>query len=306
MARATDEVLSMNFRRVVAAVLPALALVVGLASAPASAQRSPDAAPTVGNTQSQDLGAPPAPAPTTNVDVTQTGGTTAPVAESLSPISLFQRADLLVKVVLVLLLLASLWSWTIIVNKWMRLGTLRRKAARFEKTFWSGLSLDELYQQFAQRTDHPMAAVFVAALREWRRAFEGGNPKEAQVPGVKDRIDKAMSVTILRETDNIESQLGFLATVGATAPFIGLFGTVWGIMNSFTAIAARHDTTLAVVAPGIAEALFATAMGLLAAIPAVIFYNRFVNEIGRYANRLDAFADEFSAILSRQLDEKMR
>ena len=151
-----------------------------------------------------------------------------------------------------------------------------------------------------------MAAVFVAALREWRRAFEGGNPRESQVLGVKDRIDKAMSVTILRETDGIERQLGFLATVGATAPFVGLFGTVWGIMNSFTAIAARHDTTLAVVAPGIAEALFATAMGLLAAIPAVIFYNRFVNEIGRYANRLDAFADEFSAILSRQLDEKAR
>ena len=149
-----------------------------------------------------------------------------------------------------------------------------------------------------------MAAVFASALREWRRAFEDGAPKEAVLAGVKDRIEKAMSVTITRETDGIERQLGFLATVGATAPFVGLFGTVWGIMNSFSAIAARHDTTLAVVAPGIAEALFATAMGLLAAIPAVIFYNRFVNEIGRYANRLDAFADEFSAILSRQLDEK--
>jgi biopolymer transport protein TolQ len=306
MARATDEVLSMSFRRVVAAVLPALALTVVLSSAPAVAQRSPDAAPTVGNTQSQELGAPPAAAPTTNVEITQTGGTLGPVTASLSPIVLFERADLLVKVVLLLLLAASLWSWTIIVNKWLVLGTLRRRAAKFEKTFWSGLSLDELYQQFSSRTDHPMAAVFVAALREWRRAFEGGNPRENQVPGVKDRIDKAMSVTILRETDGIERQLGFLATVGATAPFVGLFGTVWGIMNSFTAIAARHDTTLAVVAPGIAEALFATAMGLLAAIPAVIFYNRFVNEIGRYANRLDAFADEFSAILSRQLDEKAR
>ena len=124
------------------------------------------------------------------------------------------------------------------------------------------------------------------------------------MPGIKDRIEKAMSVTILRETDGLERQLGFLATVGSVGPFIGLFGTVWGIMNSFTAIAAQHNTTLAVVAPGIAEALFATAMGLLAAIPAVIFYNRFVNEIGRYTTRLDAFADEFSAILSRQLDEK--
>jgi biopolymer transport protein TolQ len=151
-----------------------------------------------------------------------------------------------------------------------------------------------------------MAAVFVSALREWRRAFEGGTPREALAQGVKDRIDKAMSVTIMREADGLERSLGFLATVGSTAPFIGLFGTVWGIMNSFSAIAARHDTTLAVVAPGIAEALFATAMGLLAAIPAVIFYNRFVNEIGRYNTRLDAFADEFSAILSRQLDEKVR
>ena len=121
---------------------------------------------------------------------------------------------------------------------------------------------------------------------------------------IKDGIDKAMSVTIMRETDALENQLGFLATVGATAPFVGLFGTVWGIMNSFSAIAARHDTTLAVVAPGIAEALFATAMGLLAAIPAVIFYNKFVGDIGRYTGRVEAFADEFSAILSRQLDEK--
>src|SRR5438045_4921358 len=122
--------------------------------------------------------------------------------------------------------------------------------------------------------------------------------------GVKDRIEKAMSVTSLRETDGIEKQLGILATIGSVSPFVGLFGTVWGIMNSFSAIAARHDTTLAVVAPGIAEALFATAMGLLAAIPAVIFYNKFVNEIGRYTGRMESFADEFSAILSRQLDEK--
>ena len=184
------------------------------------------------------------------------------------------------------------------------IGRVRRRATKFERVFWSGQSLEELYTQFVNRADHPMVAVFIAALREWRRAFETGPPREAALPGIKDRIDKAMGVTITRETDGIENQLGFLATVGATAPFVGLFGTVWGIMNSFSAIAARHDTTLAVVAPGIAEALFATAMGLLAAIPAVIFYNRFVNEIGRYTNRLDAFADEFSAILSRQLDEK--
>ena len=207
---------------------------------------------------------------------------------------------------MVILLLASLFSWAIIFNKWLALGALKRKAERFEKLFWSGQSLDELYQQIAPKTDHPMAATFIAALREWRRAFESGSPRESQVAGVKERIDKAMNVTILRETDGIERQLGFLATVGSVSPFIGLFGTVWGIMNAFSAIAARHDTTLAVVAPGIAEALFTTAMGLAAAVPAVIFYNRFVNEIGRYVNRLDAFADEFSTILSRQLEEKAR
>ena len=289
----------MKLSRVFAAIVPALVICIGLAAG-AHAQRAPSAAPTGDPAQSNPLAA-----PTSNVDVIQTGGDSAPSAiGSISVVSLFMRADLVVKAVMVLLLLASLWSWTIIINKSLALSALRRRATKFEKVFWSGRSLDDLYQQFSARTDNPMAAVFASALREWRRAFEDGAPKEAVLAGVKDRIEKAMSVTITRETDGIERQLGFLATVGATAPFVGLFGTVWGIMNSFSAIAARHDTTLAVVAPGIAEALFATAMGLLAAIPAVIFYNRFVNEIGRYANRLDAFADEFSAILSRQLDEK--
>ncbi|MEI7790295.1 MAG: protein TolQ [Alphaproteobacteria bacterium] len=220
---------------------------------------------------------------------------------------MFMRADIIVKAVMILLLLASLWSWTIIFNKLVTLSNLKRKARRFEKLFWSGQSLDELYQAFAAKNDHPLAAMFIAGLREWRRAFEGANPlRESMIGGVKERIEKAMSVTILREVDGIEKNLGMLATIGSVSPFVGLFGTVWGIMNSFSAIAARHDTTLAVVAPGIAEALFATAMGLLAAIPAVIFYNRFVAEIGRYVNQLDAFADEFSAILSRQLDEKAR
>ena len=292
----------MNFKRVFVAILPAL-VILALSGA-AFAQSVPRAAPAGDAAQSQELA--PAAAPTTDVDITQTGGTAGPEIGGISVVSLFLRADPLVKAVMLLLLAASLWSWTIIINKALALGTLRRRAAKFEKTFWSGQSLDELYQQFAARADHPMAAVFVSALREWRRAFEHGAPRETMLPGVRERIDRAMSVTITRETDGIERQLGFLATVGATAPFIGLFGTVWGIMNSFSAIAARHDTTLAVVAPGIAEALFATAMGLLAAIPAVIFYNRFVNEIGRYGNRLDAFADELSAILSRQLDEKAR
>ncbi|MGH6872820.1 MAG: protein TolQ [Rhizomicrobium sp.] len=290
----------MSISRVSAALFLVFALAV-----PAAAQNVPRAAPASNNATSQDLPAPAA-APTTSVDVTQTEGTTSPDVGGISVVSLFMRADLIVKAVFVLLLLASIWSWIIIVNKAMVMATLKRRADKFEKTFWSGLSLDELYQQFAQKTDNPMTAVFNAALREWRRAFDGGAPKESMLAGVKDRIDKAMNVTILRETTGIEKQLGFLATVGATAPFVGLFGTVWGIMISFSAIAARHDTTLAVVAPGIAEALFATAMGLLAAIPAVIFYNKFVNDISRYTARVEGFADEFSAILSRQLDEKAR
>jgi len=286
--------LLMIVRRLAAAA----AMIFLLASPAAMAQSTPRAAPTAPDAQSQTMDAPAA----TPVEVTNGG----PQVDGISIVSLFMRADPIVQTVFILLVLASLWSWAIIINKWIAIGRLRRRADRFEKTFWSGLSLDELYQQFSQHADHPMAAVFVSALREWRRAFEAGPPREALLPGIKDRIDKAMSVTIMRETDGIERQLGFLATVGATAPFVGLFGTVWGIMNSFSAIAARHDTTLAVVAPGIAEALFATAMGLLAAIPAVIFYNRYINEIGRYTNRLDGFADEFSAILSRQLDEKAK
>jgi biopolymer transport protein TolQ len=293
--------LSMTLIRMFAVAFAALTI---FFVSPVLAQRTPSAAPTGAPTETHDL-APPDAVPVTPVDVNpadpgiDTGG-----LGRLSVISVFLRSDPIVKAVMVILLIASLWSWTIIINKLLAFGTLKRRAASFEKVFWSGQSLDELYQQFAARADNPMSATFVAALREWRRAFEGGPPRESLLPSIKDRIDKAMSVTILRETDGLERQLGFLATVGSTAPFIGLFGTVWGIMNSFTAIAAQHNTTLAVVAPGIAEALFATAMGLLAAIPAVIFYNRFVNDIGRYATRLDAFADEFSAILSRQLDEK--
>ena len=292
----------MTLKRVLA---PVLFVILAAIAVPAMAQQGPAAAPTGAPADTQ-LMAPPAAAPTTNVDISGLSQVGNPASGGFSIVESFLRADVIVKTVMVLLLLASLWSWAIIINKWIVLGRLKRKAARFEKIFWSGQSLDELYQQFAAHNDHPLAAMFVAALREWRRAFEGGTPKESQIPCIKERIDSAMTVTIMRETDGIERQLGFLATVGSVAPFIGLFGTVWGIMNSFSAIAARHDTTLAVVAPGIAEALFATAMGLFAAVPAVIFYNRFINEIGRYANRLDAFAEEFSSILSRQLEEKMR
>ncbi len=227
--------------------------------------------------------------------------------DAFSFIQLFLKADYIGKAVMLLLIGLSFWSWAIIVEKWLKLRRLDAQADDFEQVFWSGRSLDELYNGIGLKPDHPFAVVFVAAMREWRRNFEGSGPVSAALaPSIRDRIDRVMNVTIGRETTQVEKQLGFLATVGATAPFIGLFGTVWGIMNAFRGIAASNDTSLAVVAPGIAEALFATALGLLAAIPAVIAYNRFIAQANQYAGRLEGFADEFSAILSRQLDERAR
>lgn len=268
-------------------------------AAPATG-RPPVAAPSGAAAETAPLAA-PAGIPDVNVVGSQTE-----IQQAFTPVGLFLRADIVVKCVLGLLVLASFWTWVLIVDKWIAFSSLNRKANRFEKTFWSGRSLEELYAQHNQRTDQPFTAVFVAALREWKRSFEGGTPPAAQLPNVKDRVEKAMNISIQREMEKIERGLSYLATVGSTAPFVGLFGTVWGIMTAFTAIAARNDTTLAVVAPGIADALFATALGLVAAIPAVIAYNRFVNELGRYTGRLETFADEFSTFLSRQLDEKTR
>ena len=271
------------------------------APAPSNAP-PPIAAPTGPGADSAPLAAP---AGAIQVETTAIGPQSE-TALTFTPLGLFVRADIVVKCVLVLLVLASFWSWVLIIDKWIAFGTLKRKSRRFEKAFWSGRSIEELYAQHSQKIDQPFTAVFVAALREWKRSFEGGAVRDTALAGVKERVEKAMSVSIQREVEKIERGLSYLATVGSTAPFVGLFGTVWGIMNSFQSIAARQDTTLAVVAPGIAEALFATALGLLAAIPAVVAYNRFVAEVGRYASRLEAFADEFSAFLSRQLDDKRR
>lgn len=222
----------------------------------------------------------------------------------LSLVGLFLRADVVVKAVLVILVLASFWCWAIIVEKIFKLRRLVAQADVFEESFWSGGSLEELYDRIGERPDHPMAFLFAAAMREWRRSVAGGGGGERTLhAGIQDRIGQVMQLSMSREVENLERYLGFLATVGSTAPFIGLFGTVWGIMNSFQAIALTKNTSLAVVAPGIAEALFATALGLVAAIPAVVAYNKFSNDISRYSNRLESFAGEFSAILSRQLDE---
>jgi biopolymer transport protein TolQ len=223
----------------------------------------------------------------------------------LSILALFLQADIIVKTVLFLLLAASFWSWAVIFDKISKLRRLRRDAEQFEESFWSGGSLDDLYDRIGNRPIDPMSAVFAAAMREWRRSVAKGLVgTNTMRTSLQERIERVMGVTVGREMERLERFMPFLATVGSTAPFVGLFGTVWGIMNSFNSIAASKNTSLAVVAPGIAEALFATALGLVAAIPAVIAYNKFSTDFSRYAGRLDAFATEFSAILSRQLDEK--
>ncbi|MBB43677.1 MAG: protein TolQ [Rhodospirillaceae bacterium] len=222
------------------------------------------------------------------------------VSNDMSVWGLFLQADMVVKVVLILLIIASLWSWAIIFEKTLRLRKLWSRADSFEEVFWSGGSLDDLFDRTSKRPADPMSSIFNAAMREWRRSSSRAITDNA---GLAQRIERVMYVTLGREMDNAEKHMTFLASVGSTAPFIGLFGTVWGIMDSFQAIAMTKDTSLAVVAPGIAEALFATALGLVAAIPAVLAYNKFSNEFGRYSARLEAFSSEFGAIISRQLEE---
>jgi len=226
---------------------------------------------------------------------------TAPT-EGVSYVNLFMQASPTVKVVMTGLLLASIWSWAIIVEKLFVFSRARSESNKFEQLFWSGQPLDDLYGTLSRQRTSAMSALFVAAMREWKRSVDG-NPKTLR--GILLRVEKVMDVTISRELERLENRLLFLATVGSTAPFVGLFGTVWGIMTSFQAIAHSGTTNLAAVAPGISEALFATALGLLAAIPSVIFYNKFSSEAARIEQRLGGFADEFAAIVSRQVDTKM-
>jgi len=221
----------------------------------------------------------------------------------LSLWGLFRQADIVVKLVMIGLLGASVWVWAVVFEKWSVLRKANKAANGFEDRFWAGGSLDELFDQEGGSPSHPMAAVFAAAMGEWRRSLRISGADIGHT-NVRDRIDRAIAVTISREMERMERWMVFLASVGATAPFIGLFGTVWGIMNSFAAIAAMHNTNLAVVAPGIAEALFATAIGLVAAIPAVLAYNQISTSLTRFAARLESFGSEFSAILSRQSEER--
>ena len=216
--------------------------------------------------------------------------------------NLFLKADTVVKLVMLLLIVASVWCWAIIIEKSLRLKRLNSEAAEFEGSFWSGGSLDTLYDKIGTLPKDPMAAIFVSAMKEWRRSIDSGVTSAEHGSSLTDRIDRVMDVTLNREIERVERQITILASTGSTAPFIGLFGTVWGIMNSFQSIAISKNTSLAVVAPGIAEALFATALGLLAAVPAVIAYNKISKDVDRYAARLEDFSSEFSAIISRQLD----
>ncbi len=213
-------------------------------------------------------------------------------------LGMFWGAHLVVKLVMIGLLMASLWSWAIIINKFLLFGRVERAMDKFEENFWSGNSLEDLCDTLSSRTTSGMSALFVAAMREWKRSFSSSG----SFMGLQARIEKVLDVSIAREVERLESQLIVLASVASAAPFIGLFGTVWGIMTSFRSIAASKNTSLAVVAPGIAEALFATAIGLFAAIPALIFYNVLSGRVARSQARLESFADEFSSILSRQID----
>jgi biopolymer transport protein TolQ len=224
-------------------------------------------------------------------------------AGDLSIWALFVQADIVVKLVMILLVFASVWVWAIVFEKVTSLRRANRAADAFEDRFWSGGSLDELFEAEGTKPEHPMAAVFGAAMSEWRRSLRVAGADMSR-SGVRDRVERAMNVTVQREMDRMERWMVFLASVGSTAPFLGLFGTVWGIMHSFSAIAAMHNTNLAVVAPGIAEALFATAIGLVAAIPAVLAYNTISTDLARYAARLEGFGTEFGAILSRQSEER--
>jgi biopolymer transport protein TolQ len=216
-----------------------------------------------------------------------------------SMLALFARATFTVKVVMILLILASFWSWAIIIQKFINYRKARSESAEFDQAFWSGEPLDELYEKIAHEPRGASERIFSSGMLEWRRSHRDDG---RLIAGAQARIDRSMDVAIAKEAEELNSGLSFLATVGATAPFIGLFGTVWGIKHSFEQIAISQNTNLAVVAPGIAEALLATGMGLLAAIPAVVFYNKLSADSDRIVGGYEAFADEFATILSRQLD----
>ena len=224
---------------------------------------------------------------------------------SMSMWDMVWSSDTVTKAVMIGLVLASIWSWAIIIDKLATLREVKKRSRSFESKFWSGGSLDKLYESIGSYPADPMSAMFVAAMREWKRTNIMKSKTDRGLRGVslQQRIEKAMAVSMDKEIDGLDTRMGFLASTGSVAPLVGLFGTVWGIINSFNAIAATQSNSLAAIAPGIAEALFTTAFGLIAAIPAVVAYNKISSDIDRYANRLENFAAEFSSILSREIDD---
>ena len=215
--------------------------------------------------------------------------------------ALFLRATLVVQLVMIALVIASFWSWAIIVDKYIFFGKARRAASLFEQAFWSGQPLDQLAERLGAEPRSALERIFAAGMAEWRKSHSAAG---GIAPGAQQRIDRALSVAVSREEEKAGARLGFLASCGSSSPFVGLFGTVWGIKHAFEQIAIQQNTNLATVAPGIAEALLATALGLLAAIPAVIFYNKFTGDVERMGGQMDNFAEEFGVILSRQIERK--
>lgn len=228
----------------------------------------------------------------------------APVVatQDFSLIALFLRADIIVKVVMGILAIASVWSWAVAIDKWFSVGGAKTRAKRFENAFWSGQPMEDVNERVTEKPAEAMARVFSAGAREWREGRRGAGPDENKA--IIERASTQMDVAVNRETARMESGLSTLAIIASSSPFIGLFGTVIGIMNSFRDIAAKGETNLTVVAPGIAEALFATGLGLFAAIPALIFYNKFSGDISAFSERMANFAQEVSVRLSRRLNER--
>ncbi len=222
--------------------------------------------------------------------------------EDFSLLALFVRADIIVKVVMGILAIASVWSWAVAIDKWMSVGGAKSRAKRIEQAFWSGQPMEDMDGRVTEKSSEAMARVFSAGAREWREGRRSGTPDESNA--IIERANAQMDVAVNRETARMESGLSTLAIIASSTPFIGLLGTVIGIMNSFRDIAAKGETNLTVVAPGIAEALFATALGLFAAIPALIFYNKFSSDISAFSDRMSNFASEVSVRLSRRLHER--
>ena len=234
-----------------------------------------------------------------------TSGDISSVLVDFSLLSLFLKADLVVKSVIIILMSASIYSWAVIVEKLVKMKKLKQLENEFDEIFWSGNSFEDLFETFSYNQNDPKSKIFCSAISEWKKTNKKRDRvTSSNVNALKERMNRSMQVTFNKESEVIEKNLTFLATAGSTAPFIGLFGTVWGIMNSFQSIAIAQNTNLAVVAPGIAEALFATALGLFVAIPAVVAYNKITSDLSKYFISLETFIDEFTTIFFRQLEDK--